>query len=133
MASVKSVKIRHRTRRFPPAGRARTHRLDLELLSWAALMWSYRCPSSAPHSPLFSLHLCLKTRFSTTISPLYLCPIHRNAHICLKMVFFYDQLLGADRCLARFLSSIHEEERTIADVNTGNDTNKTENKPKLLA
>lgn len=28
---------------FPVAGRTRTHRLDLELLPRAALMWSYRC------------------------------------------------------------------------------------------
>lgn len=48
----------------------------------------------------------------------------------LKPCFFlsppslHDQLLGVDRCLAYFLSSIHEEERTDADVNTGNDTNK---------
>ena len=38
--------------RCPPfPGRTRTHRLDLELLFWAALMWSCRCPSSAQHSP----------------------------------------------------------------------------------
>lgn len=39
-----------------------------------------------------------------------------------KNSFFYGQLLGEDRCLARFLSSIPAEDRTNADVNTGNDT-----------
>lgn len=47
---VKSVKIRKRET-VPFAGRSRTHRLDLELLFWAALVWSCRCPSSAQHSP----------------------------------------------------------------------------------
>lgn len=82
--------------------------------------------------PRFLLHLCLKTRFSTPINPDTFSRSQRNAHIRFKTVFFCGQLLGEDRCLAHFLSSIHEEERTNADVNTGNDTNKTENKPHNL-
>lgn len=129
--SVKSVKIRKRET-FPVAGRTRTHRLDLELLFWAALMWSRRCPSSAQHKPL-SYRICASKHVSRHPQAHYtFSRSHRNAHICFKTVFFCGQLLGEDRCLAHFLSSIHEEERTNADVNTGNDTNKIENKPNYL-
>lgn len=61
------------------AGRTRTHRLDLELLSWAALMWSCRCPSSALHSSVSYCICASKTRLSTTISPLHLPPIPRKS------------------------------------------------------
>lgn len=39
--------------------------------------------------------------------------------IVLKPCFSTVNCLEEDRCLAHFLSSIHEEERTNADVNTG--------------
>lgn len=106
---------------FP--GRTRTHRLDLELLSWAALMWSCRCPSSAQHSP-FLVAFVPQNTFLDHHKPSIPLPDPTEKHICFKTVLFYDQLLGVDRCLAYFLSSIHEEERTNAHVNTGNDTNK---------
>lgn len=61
-------------RRFPVAGRARTHRLDLELPFRAAVARSCRClPSDQQQAPPFFpllTHPCLqKTRLSTPISP----------------------------------------------------------------
>lgn len=86
------------------------------------------------------LHLCFKTRLLTTISPPYPFPrSHRrkqNTNLFLKPCFSTINCSGADRCLARFLSSIHERRRgRNAHVNTGNDTNdqkkEIENKSKV--
>ncbi|KAM7406130.1 hypothetical protein PAMP_000529 [Pampus punctatissimus] len=49
----------------PFAGRTRTHRLDLELLFWAALMWSCRCPSSALYSPFLTASVPQNTFLDT--------------------------------------------------------------------
>ncbi|KAA8595639.1 hypothetical protein FQN60_010930 [Etheostoma spectabile] len=72
---VKSVKIRKRET-FPFAGRTRTHRLDLELLFWAALMWSCRCPSSAQHSPI-SYRICALKHLRLRCFPLHHCAHER--------------------------------------------------------
>lgn len=81
---------------------------------------AFRPTNAAP----FSSCICaLKTRFSTPISPLYPFPIPpKCTHFFQNRVFLRSTAWREDRCLAHFLSSIHEE-RTNADVNTGNDTN----------
>ncbi|CAK6954816.1 hypothetical protein FQN60_010930 [Scomber scombrus] len=103
----------------PFAGRTRTHRLDLELFFWAALMWSCRCPPSAQHSPFLTASVPQNT-FLDTHKPPIPFPDPTEMHtIVLKPCFSTVNCFGEDRCLAHFLSSIHEEEKTNADVNTG--------------
>lgn len=121
--------------------------LDLELLFWAALVWSCRCPSvrfhtAPPPTPhlLSLLHLCLKNTFLDTHKPSIPLPDPTEMHISvLKPCFSTVNCLEKDRCLCPFLI-FHSwgGERTIADVNTGNDTNeqignKKKKESKLLA
>lgn len=105
----KSVKIRKREVVPAFAGRTRTHRLDLELLFWAALMWSCRWYlPSAPHSQTFSYCICaLKNTSLDTHKPSIRFPDPTEMHIfALKPCF--STALERIAVFARFLSSIHE-------------------------
>lgn len=104
--------------------------------TWSSFPGLRSCGAAAAPRPLCTafppttslLHLCFKTRLLTTISPPFPFPrSHRrkqNTNLFLKPCFSTINCSGADRCLARFLSSIHERRRgRNAHVNTGNDTN----------
>lgn len=111
MSQVSNLSKLEKREMFPFAGRTRTHRLDLELLFWAALMWSCRCPSSAQHSP-FLIASVPQNTFLDNHKPSIPFPDPTEMHIfALKPCFSTINCLGEDRCLAHFLSSIHEEER----------------------
>lgn len=132
---------------FPVAGRTRTHRAGLgaPFLGCARVELPLPLrplPHSSPPTPhlLSLLHLCLKNTFLDTHKPSIPLPDPTEMHISvLKPCFSTVNCLEKDRCLCPFLI-FHSwgGERTIADVNTGNDTNeqignKKKKESKLLA
>lgn len=83
----------------------------------------------------------LKTRLSTSISPPYHFPPippkqqkQNKPNLFLKACFSTTSCSGVDRCLTRFLSSIHERRRgRSAHVNTGNDTDHQNRRSRIKA
>lgn len=116
------------------AGRPRTHWLDLELPFLATLAWSCRCLSvRSPYTPppfFPSYHIrALKNTLLDTHEPPVPFPGPTETRTFVRKPCFFLLLAAVNSveriaaACARFLSPSHEEERTDADVNTGNDTN----------
>lgn len=98
-----------------------------------------RSTQAAPPPPLLFLTASVppKNTFLDNHKPSIPFPDPTEMHtFVLKPCFSTINCRERIAVFARFLSSIHEEERTNADVNTGNDSEKREkieNKAKLLA